>query len=106
MIGQAYALKVRALVKLGELLKDLPKNVGKRGDRGSRSEPRSDTTPTLADYGLDKKTSHIAPQLAALPEATREAIAQREVTPYARSLVRGLPRISSSLLINVRGPAG
>ena len=105
MIGQAYALKVRALVKLGELLKDLPKNVGKRGDRGSRSEPRSDTTPTLADYGLDKKTSHIAPQLAALPEATREAIAQREVTPYARSLVRGLPRISYSLLINVRGPA-
>ena len=52
VIGQAHTLKVRALVKLGELLKDLPKNVGKRGDRGSRSEPRSDTTPTLADYGL------------------------------------------------------
>lgn len=28
MIGQAYALKVRALVKLGELLKDLPKAKG------------------------------------------------------------------------------
>ncbi len=84
VIGQAHTLKTRALVKLGELLKDLPKATGggyggKTTLDGSRREP-SNVTATLADYGLDKKTSHIAQQLAALPEATREAIAQREVT--------------------------
>ena len=64
-----------------------------------------DSASTFADLRITNKLASVAPQLAALPEATREAIAQREVTPYARSLVRGLPRISSSLLINVRGPA-
>ena len=86
MIGQAYALKTRALVKLGELLKELPKQAGGRGargggrNRGSKKELQFDAPATLADYKLDKKTSHIAQQLAALPEATREATAQREVT--------------------------
>ena len=68
--------------------------------------PVLDNTPTYADLGVTKKLASVAQQLAALPEATREAIAQREMTLYARSLVRGLPRISYSLLINVRGPAG
>ena len=72
-------------MKLGELLEDLPKQAGARGatgggTRGSIKEPQLNAPATLADYGLDKKTSHIAQQLAALPEATREAIAQREVT--------------------------
>ena len=88
----------------------LPKAKGARaggkkdGPRGSSVELR-DSASTFADLRITKKLASVAPQLAALPEATREAIAQREVTPYARSLVRGLPRISSSLLINVRGPA-
>ena len=60
-----------------------------------------DSASTFADLRITNKLASVAPQLAALPEATREAIAQREVTPYARSLVRGLPRISYSLLINV-----
>ena len=106
VIGQAHALKTRALVKLGELLKSLEKNQGARpGKTGTKGLPVLDNTPTYADLGVTKKLAAVAQQLAALPEATREAIAQREVTPYARSLVRGLPRISSSLLINVRGPA-
>ena len=109
MIGQAHALKTRALVRLGELLESLPKakggeHGGKSRIDGSRVEP-SNPTLSYADLGITKKLASVAQQLAALPEATREAIAQREVTPYARSLVRGLPRISSSLLINVRGPA-
>ena len=88
----------------------LPKAKGARaggkkdGPRGSSVELR-DSASTFADLRITNKLASVAPQLAALPEATREAIAQREVTPYARSLVRGLPRISSSLLINVRGPA-
>jgi len=102
MIGQADALKTRALVKLGELLKDLPKAKGARaggkkdGPRGSYVELR-DSASTLADLRITKKLVSVRQQLAALPEATRGAIAQREVTPYARSLVRGLPHISSSL---------
>ena len=67
--------------------------------------PVLDNTPTYADLGVTKKLASVAQQLAALPEATREAIAQREMTLYARSLVHGLPRISYFLLINVRGPA-
>ena len=84
VIGQAHALKVRALVRLGELLKDLPKAKGNagpgRGKAGASVGPAFTDAPTLSELGLDKKTSMVAQQLAALPAATREAIAQREVT--------------------------
>ena len=84
VIGQAHALKTRALVRLGELLKDLPKAKGNagpgRGKAGASVGPAFTDAPTLSELGLDKKTSMVAQQLAALPEATREAIAQREVT--------------------------
>lgn len=56
-----------------------------RGKKGKTAVPNStavlvDTRLTLADYGLDKKTSAVAQQLAALPAAVREAVAQRETT--------------------------
>ena len=84
VIGQAHALKTRALVKLGELLKDLPKATGGQPYR----KPTPSTvigvekgqSATYADLGLTYKLAAVAQQLAALPEATREAIAQREVT--------------------------
>ncbi|MSO63369.1 MAG: hypothetical protein EXQ50_15000 [Acidobacteria bacterium] len=76
VIGQAHTLKVRALVKLGELLKDLPKDKGGLR-RDTQAVPRE---TTYADLGVTKKLASVAQQLAALPEATREAIAQREVT--------------------------
>lgn len=76
VIGQAHALKTRALVKLGELLEALPKDQGGLR-RGTQSVPRE---TTYAELGVTKKLASVAQQLAALPEATREAIAQREVT--------------------------
>lgn len=79
IIGFAHAIKTRALAKLGELLKSIPKNQGARGI-GKSGVPQEN--PTLKDYGVDKKTSAIAQQLAALPAETREAIAQREVTMH------------------------
>ena len=100
MIGQAHTLKTRALVKLGELLKDLPKAKGNagpgRGKAGASVGPAFTDAPTLSELGLDKKTSMVAQQLAALPEATREAIAQREVTlSQAR---RDAPSVATTLV--------
>ena len=86
VIGQAHTLKVRALVKLGELLEALPKATGVAGrdkkglTRGSSGVPRVNENATYAELGVTKKLASVAQQLAALPEATREAIAQREVT--------------------------
>jgi len=82
VIGFAFTIKSRALARLGELLAQMPKNVGAHGSKvtGSKQEPVRDTTLTLKDLGLDKKTSSVAQQLAALPAQTREAIAQRETT--------------------------
>lgn len=85
VIGFAHTIKTRALARLGELLSQIDKQAGARGaagpgrgKRGTVQEPRFDAPPTLADLGIDKKTSAIAQQLAALPAETREAIAQRE----------------------------
>ena len=84
VIGQAHALKTRALVKLGELLEALPKAGPQHskggGSKGSTREPLLDAPATYAELGVTKKLASVAQQLAALPEATREAIAQREVT--------------------------
>jgi len=72
---------VRAVAKLGELLQVMPKATGGRPQKtGSGSEPVFSEAPTLAEIGIDKKTSMVAQQLAKLPEETREAIAQRETT--------------------------
>lgn len=82
VIGFAHAIKVRALARLGELLRDIKKNVGAKGSRvtGDGREPVKDDTATLADLGVSKKVSSVAQQLAALPAPMREAIAQREQT--------------------------
>lgn len=80
----AYQIKTYALAKLGELLAALPKRGPEHsrggGSKGSTREPLPNAPPTLADYKIDKKTSAIAQQLAALPAPMREAIAQRETT--------------------------
>lgn len=84
VIGYAYAIKSRALAKLGELLAAIEKAPGTRNQLVSRgviggAKPKPPIS-TLAELGIDKKTSAIAQQLAALPEKTREAIHQRETT--------------------------
>ncbi len=74
VIAYAHTIKIRALARLGELLKDLTKNQGAvPGKTGSKGKPVLDTTPTLADLGISKKLAAIAQQLAALPSSTREA---------------------------------
>ncbi len=86
-IGYAHAIKVEALGRLGELLRDMPKATGTRGDfRGKdssgsyRKEPPENSIPTLADLHVDRKTAMVAQHLAELPENVRQAIARRETT--------------------------
>lgn len=85
VIGFAHTIKTRALAKLGELLRGIDKATGTRGQlRGRDSsgstvkEQPEKSGPSLADLGIDRKTAAVAQQLADLPPATREAIAQRE----------------------------
>ena len=72
-INFAYTIKTRALTRLGELLRDMPKAEGTRGKGrpklgGTQTEPpKHATTPTLADIGVTKKVAAVAQQLAALP---------------------------------------
>lgn len=74
----AAEIRMRAERRLGELIRAQKEgpglNVGKRGDRGPRSAPRSDTRPTLADAGIDKKLSSRAQKLAAVPEKQFEGM--------------------------------
>lgn len=71
-IDFAYAVKIEALRKVGELLEDTPK--AKARFDGSSKEPSKNGAATLKELGLDKKTSSIAQKLAALPEKDFEAV--------------------------------
>ncbi len=75
VIGRAHALKVRALVKLGELLKDLPKATGAAGIGRLKSavpdRHHSQGAVTDADLGVTKKLASVAQQLAARDGITR-----------------------------------
>jgi site-specific DNA-methyltransferase (adenine-specific) len=72
----ATAIKVEALAQLGRMLKDMPKNKGMNGKEftGSKMVPVKDTTPTLAEIGLDKKTSKLAQDIASLPDEQLEKV--------------------------------
>lgn len=74
-IAFAHRVKIDALARLGELLDLVPKNAGSRGV-GTSGVPQEN--PTLADYGISKKVSAVAQQLAKLPPEVREEIASGE----------------------------
>lgn len=67
--------KIEALRRLGEMLSETQRNEGGRPPKesGAKREPVS---PTLADLGLDKKTSSIAQRLADLPPEHFEQVRQ------------------------------
>ena len=58
------------------MLKATPRNEGAKGI-GTSAVPKENHTPTLAQLGLDKKTSSLAQKIASLPpeqlRAVREA---------------------------------
>ena len=75
-IHYANSIKVEALAQLGRMLKETPRNKGADGIiiTGNKRVPVMDTTPTLSDLGLDKKTSKLAQDIAEIPEEKFEAV--------------------------------
>lgn len=78
-IGIAHSIKIEALRKLGEMLKDAPKAKA-RFHEGNKKEPSSNDAPTLAELGLDKKTSSVAQKLADLSDEAFEQVREGHET--------------------------
>ena len=76
-IGQAMAVKVEALRKLGEILKATPKSTGAKGI-GKSAVPKENRT--LEDLGIDKKTSAVAQKLAGLSQEAFEQVREGHQT--------------------------
>lgn len=76
-VQYATSIKVEALAQLGRMLKETPRNTGAAG-MDLRAVPKENRPkayePTLAEMGLDKKTSKLAQDIAALPEEKLEAV--------------------------------
>jgi hypothetical protein len=86
IIQRAKGLKLQAERKLGELLRTMPKaSAGRPVEIGSKAEPINRGAPTLAEIGIDKKTSMRAQRLAALPEQKFAAVMAGEI-PVAKAI--------------------
>lgn len=84
-IGQATAVKVEAMRKLGEILQAAPKAIGTAGLGrpklgGTKMEPPKSDAPTLDELGLTKKESAVAQKLASLPEKEFEQVRDGSLT--------------------------
>src|SRR6516165_3681157 len=83
IIDYAHAIKVEALVQLGNMLKATERNGGTRLTGGGTFSGPPQDLPTLADLGLDKKLSSLAQKLAGLsPEKLSDIIAQKTLAPH------------------------
>lgn len=83
-IKYATFIKVEALAQLGRMLKETERATGVKGQLigrgiigGTKKEP---PIPTLADLGLDKKTSKLAQDIAELPEEELEKVKEGVLT--------------------------
>lgn len=84
-INQATSVKVEAMRKLGEILRDTPKasgtaGVGRPKIGGTKKEPPKSDTPTLDELGLSKKESAVAQKLASLSDEAFEQVRSGSVT--------------------------
>ena len=82
----ARSIKVEALRQLGGMLKRTPRNTGAAGrgkakaKRGTLGVPRIDEPETLAEIGLDKKTSKMAQDVAEFTEEEVEKVKTGKTT--------------------------
>lgn len=80
LIDYATEIRMRAEIRSGELLREMQKNKGRRGQLkgdvpvgGRAPQPPTDTAPTLSDIGVTKDQSHRWQKLASLPKQEQEA---------------------------------
>lgn len=93
--GEISAIEIRAVARMGELLRETPKNKGAKGSKvtGSKREPVTDSTPTLALSGISKKQSSQAQKIASLPKRDVEKyIAENKAKD--KLSVNGLARLA------------
>ena len=80
----ATAIEVEALKQLGNMLKETPRNTGVRMAGkdviGSTIIEPPINIPTLAEMGLDKKTSKLAQDVASLPDEQIEHVKKGDIT--------------------------
>jgi hypothetical protein len=97
---QLAEIRFRAERRLGELLKEMggkgERDIGKGGDRKSRSHKGIVKSKTLSDIGITKKESARCQQLAAIPEEKFEkAITDPGRVPTIRSVLAARGRVHS-----------
>jgi N6-adenosine-specific RNA methylase IME4 len=85
LIGAAHRLKIAAMIKLGELWLTSPKANGGDAQR-TRFGIGTESPLTLEAQGIDKKLAMVSQQVARLPAALQERIANREIT-IARAIL-------------------
>lgn len=74
-VNYAYSIKIEALRKLGEMLKETPRNQGGNPKQLSTSTKREQVeTPTLEELGVTRKEASIAQKLASLPKDQFEEV--------------------------------
>jgi len=80
LIEHAAEIRMRAEIRVGELLAEMQKNKGTRGQLHGRDSsggrmktPPEDATPTLSDLSITKTQSSRWQKLAALSESEQEA---------------------------------
>ena len=94
----AAEIRIRAERRIGELIdaqrKSVGLNVGKRGDRGARMAPRSDSRPTLEAAGIDKHLAKRARKFAAVPDEAFEVL----VDEWRARILAETERVTVNLL--------
>lgn len=100
VIQRAKSLRLQAERRLGEILRDMPKAQA-RFSEGNKNEPSSNDAPTLADIGIDKRTSSRAQKLAALPAKVFAQVASGDM-PVARAIATPKPATKHKPVAEVR----
>lgn len=100
IVDYAHSFRIEALRRLGEMLQESERADGGDAQR-TRFQKGTESPPTLADLGLDKKTSSIAQRLAALPAEQFE-----QVRTGVASVMKAMREVEHAKRPNVVVPLG
>lgn len=109
MQNQCAEISVRASRRAGELLREMPKNGGAKGQLngdvpkgtklvgGNIALPPTDDTPTLSELGIEKMQSSRFQAIAAVPEEIFEAVIRETVEAQKELTASAMVKLSKSL---------